>query len=117
MACNSLPNKPAYLSGLGVENSKNTPSSRESGTFWSSGDGRELYLFGGYSPSTGWEYHADVWAYNVVSEKWRTVKYTIVNSSGNCTGQAWETSPEQFHSGSWPSCRLAATAANNGVEA
>lgn len=53
MAGDDEANRFAYQTDAGIEDSKNTPSARESGTFWSSGDGRELYLFGGYSPSTG----------------------------------------------------------------
>lgn len=116
MAGDSLPNRPAIQSGLGVEAAANTPSARESGTFWSSSDGKELYLFGGYSPSIAWQFYNDVWAYNVVTEKWRQVKARMVDSRGNCTGQAYG-GADEFTPGVWPICRLGATAASDAGKA
>lgn len=115
MAGDSVPNRGAKHSGQNSEASDNTPGARESGTFWASGDGRELYLFGGFSTYAGYEYYGDVWAFNIGSQKWRLIKFSVYDAVG-CRGQTFGP-PDQFAPGTYPGCRLGATAVTDGTKA
>ena len=120
VAGDSVINRPAFQSGLGVESSNNTPSARSAVSGWESADGRELYLYGGATNTDGGldEINGDVWAYNIESAKWRIIKYAISDALGNCSGQDY-VSPlcnSNFAPGVWPTCReAAAVSASNGA--
>jgi hypothetical protein len=113
MAGDSIANSGDKHGALGEEGSGYTPAAREGASAWADATGKNLYLFGGWRPAANGQILGDVWSFSTISSKWRWVKSTIVDSDGNCMGQAYGSAGE-FTSGVWPVCRAGATAASGG---